>query len=318
MNTTEKVIINKLSNVKSLISQYHNTNVNKETHTFHCNFDDDVFASRQFDILHLIITENINTVSNLAKYFDLSASSLSITISKMCSANLIEKSYDETSDSRNVVLKPTQHALDVHEEIKHFTTNNFKEFYNSLNKEELEIFSSALYDLSSSLQLFKIHLFTNDIELDKLSELIFENLFKLKAPFEQFFRDAKNKYKDNISLTDREIGILDFLSQPNINTPSELSCVTFTKESTISSQLKGLVKKGYLRKEKSDKDIRKTYFIITELGQTTFDNDINIIQNIFAELLETFSEDDKQNLTNGLSSLEVLFNLLLQHNNKEN
>ncbi len=313
MNTSEKNIIDKIKNIKNLIDIY-NYNYEKNDHLHDaCNFDDAILASRQFDIFHLIISKKINKVSELSKYLDLSASSLSITISKMCNQNFLEKSYDETLDARNVILKPTEQGMTIYKQIKLFFINSLKEFYMSLNSDEVEIFSSALYDLSQSLQFYKIDVIEKTMELDALCELIFSNLFKLKVPFERFFRDAKNKYKTTISLTDKEIRLLSFLLEPDINSPSDLSKITYTKESTISTQLKNLVKKGYLTKEKSDKDIRKTYFIITDLGKETLENDIKIIENIFTELIKTFSEDDKINLTNGLLSLEVLFNLLLKH-----
>ncbi len=314
MYTIEREIVNKVAVIKNLMTKYifHTKQIED------CNkkyFDSVVsIGSRQLDIIHIIIQLNINTVSGISKELELSASGLSITISKMVKQNLLEKLYDETNDARNVILKPTDEAIKVYNELQSFFKKSIIDFYQQQTSQEQEIYLRSIISFTNAFKSFGVKGITSEMEFSYIVDLISEGIFMLKKYCEKFFRDAENEYSDKVTYTRKETELLLTILHSGINTPSEMSQITMTKESTISLQLKNLVQAGYLVKEKSKEDSRKTLFKLTELGKTTLAKDISVIEEIFFKILNTFTNEEKENILDGLLNLEVLFNLLLARN----
>ncbi len=315
MESIERNIIVKCTTVRNLMTKY---TIHTKNNIGHCHSDFFESAltigSRQLDILHIIIRNNINTVSGISKELDLSASGLSLTISKMVKQNLLVKLYDETNDARNVIIKPTDEAMVLYNLLMSTSRKYIIDFYDTQTDSEKELYLNSIISFTNAFKSFGVNGITSEMDFNYIVDLILDGMFVLKKYFEQFFRDAENEYSDRVTFTRKETEILILIRNEGINTPSELANLTMTKESTISLQLKSLVKNNFLVKEKSKEDSRKTFFILTELGAQTLQKDIDIIEQIFFTLINTFTDEEKENILNGLSNLEVLFNLLLARN----
>ncbi len=271
-------------------------------------------GARQYEILHILYTKQCNKVSEVSKLLDLSISSLSLIISKMVANDLIEKNYETTDDSRNVVLSLTEFGENNYLILKNLYCNILKQFILSLSNEELELFQNAVTSLTDALSMFSIIYIEKNYDIDKISDLIFQNLFILKTPFEKFFRDIRNNLKDDLTLTDKEINILVIFADVKTSTPSKIAAMVHSSESTISTQLKKLVKKGHLEKSKSIEDSRITNFTLTESGSSTIQYELSLLNNQAIEIINTFKNQDKIKILDGLNYLHILFELLLKDN----
>ncbi len=271
-------------------------------------------GARQYEIMHLIETKRCNKVSELSKLLDLSPSSLSIIISKMVANNLVEKKYESTTDSRNVILTLTEKGSDNYYVLKNAYCQIVKNFISNLKEEELNLFFNALSNLTNALYMFSIKPIDENKDFDEITDLIFQNLFILKTPFEKFFRDIRHSLKDELTLTDKEITILILFLDFKTSTPSKIASLVHSSESTISTQLKKLVKKGHLEKSKSLEDSRITNFTLTKLGESTISHELSLLHIKSIELINTFQHQDKIKILDGLNSLHIMFELLLKEN----
>ncbi len=272
-------------------------------------------GSRQYEIIHFIVNKRCNKVSELAKLLDLSNSSLSLIITKMTDNNLIVKHYDTTDDSRNVILEVTKEGQENYNILKNVYCEELANFINTLNDSEQKFFIKALYSLTGALAIFNIRPVTEENTIEEIPSIIFQNLFTLKIPFENMFRDVRNVLKAQLTLTEKETKILMFLNNVGISTPSEVAKILQSSESTISIQLKKLLKKGHLVKTKCKEDSRKNLFYITDLGKETVNREFNLFNEEFIKNINNFSEQDKINILDGLNNLHVLFELLTRSKN---
>ncbi len=316
MNSIDKDIVLNIALLHKVVNKYSFKNNYKLPYIDNCFNDnkDMTLKSRQLDILYLIIANNLNTVSEISNELELSKSSLSITISKMANQELLEKVYDHSDDARHVILKETEKGRNLYNNLKTFFINELTKFFMSLNEEEKQIHKSAMQYLNVAFYSFGVKNIDYDNSTDEeILSILFENIFILKKPLEKLHRQVKNNLKDKLALTEKEMDILRFIFEFDKSTPSELAGILFSSESTISSQLKPLVKNGYLVKEKSSEDSRKTYFKITSLGIDTLNECKNLLDSQFTLIISKFSIEDKKNILEGTSRLIDLFELLTQN-----
>ncbi len=314
MSNIDKDIISNFSLLSKLITKYNFKNTNRLHNKGKCiKIKNEIdFHRRQFDILYLIVTKKCKTVSDISSELDLSKSSLSITVSKMVEQNLLEKVYEQTLDSRQVMLQETEKGKKLFINIKQFFKEDMIDFYNWLSESQKEIYKSAIQSLNVAFLSFGLKKIDLEQSNEQIVEKMFENIFILKKPLEKLYRQVKNNLKDEIVLTEKQIDILLYIKEYNKNIPSELASILFSSESTISSQLKTLVEKKYLVKEKSKEDSRKTYFNITDLGVTTLDICRSKLEKQLLGIISKFSEQEKENLLEGSTNLIKLFELLTQ------
>ncbi len=272
-------------------------------------------GARQYELLHIIVQRNCNKVTELAKYLDLSKSSLSLIISKMVENEYLEKEYDTTDDSRNVVLEVTEKGLQSYNILKDMYCSELVKFLQGLNSAERELFDKAVGSLIKTFSIFQIIPITSEHTNEEVADTIFQNLFILKMPFEKFFREVKYNVKDSITLTEKEIKILVYLSKVKSSTPTEIANNFNSSESTMSLQLKQLLKKSHITKTKSIIDSRKNLFSITEEGLKIVTKEFEILQNELIKSVSIISLDDKKNILSGLNDLLFLFKLLVEKSN---
>ena len=94
-------------------------------------------SSRQFQIL-LALT-NLDNISALEEFFNISKSSLSLTISKMETAGLVYKEHvPKEKDKRIVRIRLTEKGEEKANKFLNILAQSFYEFCSSLNEEQLE------------------------------------------------------------------------------------------------------------------------------------------------------------------------------------
>ncbi len=313
----EEEILQKLKQLESATKDYeHKNNVCNKFISEHKDIVKSLeVGARQYELLHIIIQRNCNKVTDLAKYLDLSKSSLSIIISKMVESEFLKKEYDTTEDSRNVILEVTEKGQESYYLLKNMQCSELVKFLKGLNQEERELFDKAIKSLMETFSIFGIIPIKSDNTNEEVADIIFQNLFILKMPFEKFFREVKNNLKDKITLTEKEIKILGYLSKVKSSTPTEIANNFNSSESTMSLQLKQLLKKAHITKTKSIMDSRKNLFSITENGLKTVEVEFELLQNEFINSLKIISFEDKKNILNGLNDLMFLFKLLAEKRN---
>lgn len=316
MDSIENIIADKLFTIRKKADNYSYKNITtlmEMTNSFQCTSDFNI-GSRQFDILHYIYINDLATISALANELDLSAPSLSLIVTKMVKNNLLEKLYDEDSDARIVVLKLTEFGESTYNMFIDNITTFLIKFFDRLNSSERDVLLRAMDSLTLASKSFNVVPFSKDFSNAEIVNNIISNAFILKHYFETFIRNAKNSLKDIVSLTEKEINILICISQVDVHTPKEVSTLLCSSESTISTQLKPLVKKGYLTKQKSKEDNRNTLFNITESGIETLEYNFTMLRNSTIEIIKTFNDEDKENIYIGLTNLEIFLDLLLNYN----
>lgn len=309
LKTIENEILNKILRLRKIIVSYHRNNFSN----YHDKIKDDkvlCLGSRQFDIMYNIIKNDCVTVTSLSNKLYLSTSSLSIIISKMSSKNLLEKVYDENKDGRKIILKPTKLGYDSYNFIEKSSVNHFLKFCERLNSTDINIYIKALHNFTIALKDYGVKEITEDCSKEEIADLIFHNLLVLKIPFETFLKTANL----SLNLTRKEFEILANMDEFDIHTPSQLSNTLYSSESTISTQLKSLVKKSYLRKEKGHEDTRKTFFYITDEGEKVFKETRSICDKQLLNFISSLDEEQKKNILMGIDYLFILFELLSKHN----
>ncbi len=315
MQNIEKEIVERLVLLRDTISKYElSKNINKEKSVEFKNIIENLeVGSRQYEIIHLVDNGKYNRISELAKFLDLSKSSLSLIISKMVAHDLIIKKYDTTSDSRNVILHVTESGENIYRVLKDIHCSALVSFLEELSQNQRELFDNAVESLIKTFSIFDIKPITKEHSNIEVADIIFENMFILKTPFEKFFREVKANIKDFLTLTEKEIKILAYLRKVETSTPTEISEYFKSSESTISLQLKGLLKTGHVIKTKCIMDSRKNLFSITDFGLETVNREIDVLQNELTNHVKLISEADKKNILDGLNNLLVLFKLLTEN-----
>ncbi len=316
MENIEKDIVEKLSQLERVIIKYGLNNNSTDMLNEHKEIIKSLdIGARQFELLHIMINQNCNKVTELAKYLDLSKSSLSLIISKMVDNEFIEKEYDTTEDSREVILEVTEKGKFSYDVLKNMHCNELVNFLNILETNERALFDKVAISLSQTFAIFGVIPVNSEHTNEEVADIIFQNLFKLKMPFEKFFREVKNNLKDDITLTEKEMKILMHLSKIKSNTPTEIANLFNSSESTMSLQLKQLLKKEHIVKTKCIIDSRKNLFSITEKGLETFNAEYKLLQNELIKCVHIIKYEDKINILNGLNDLLFLFKLLAEKRN---
>lgn len=314
MHTIETEIIKQLESLKLSVAKYRykNLNNNLEEENDIKKIEELKISNRQLDILSLIIDENINTVSSISNYLELSISSVSTIVSKMVKQDLIEKVYDSKNDARTVLLVATNKGYESQTFVKSVFTKIFKKFLDTLDEETKELHDIMVEKTIEVFFELGIEPYDKTMSNEMKAKYFYRNINLIKKPYQKIFRDTKNTLKEKNMLTEKEIGILTLICDLNINTPSEISSFVCTTESTISTQLKTLMKKGFIVKEKHASDSRKTYFYANECGKENFEKCRAITNDVLIKTLSIFTEEKKISILESLKSANILFELLLK------
>lgn len=108
-------------------------------------FSDSILTKYQFFLLICISKYEINTISRLEEFLHTSVSSLSITISKLASKNLVIKEAPKSSeDGRVIYLSLTQYGKETLDIYTEKTREVFFNFVNTLSSEKKKLLNKGL------------------------------------------------------------------------------------------------------------------------------------------------------------------------------
>ncbi len=96
-------------------------------------------SMRQFQILLALRLNSIDSISGLEQLFNISKSSLSLTISKMEKSGFIHKEQlPDDKDKRIVHLKITSKGEEITKKFDEIICQSFTDFYKTLNEKQKE------------------------------------------------------------------------------------------------------------------------------------------------------------------------------------
>lgn len=96
-------------------------------------------SMRQFQILLALRLNSIDSISGLEQLFNISKSSLSLTISKMEKSGFIHKEQlPDDKDKRMVHLKITSKGEEITKKFDEIIYQSFTDFYKTLNEKQKE------------------------------------------------------------------------------------------------------------------------------------------------------------------------------------
>lgn len=94
---------------------------------------------RQFHLLLMLHELKVDTLSQLADFFQLSKSSLSLTISKLVKEGYIRKEHpDSTDDGRKMYFYATPKGIEALEYVKNQIVETLSSYYEQLDEEKKE------------------------------------------------------------------------------------------------------------------------------------------------------------------------------------
>lgn len=111
-------------------------------------------------------------------------------------------------------------------------------------------------------------------------------------------------FKD-ISVTDMHIiEAVGILEPRTMSTISKALGVTM---GTLTTGINGLVKKGYVVRNRSDKDRRIVYASLTEKGIAAYHHHMNFHKDMIHSIMQDLSEEEAAVLTKTFNRLEIFF-----------
>ncbi len=258
-------------------------------------------SERQFHILYMIEKRNINTTSALAKFFNLSKPNISLIVSKLETMNCLSKIYNsEDVDGRSVVLEVTKTGneyLNIH--INKMQENYILYFSNFMTEE----IQKEFFDI--------ITLLCNLTNIEVNKENIYETILLLTIFINIYFENTSSKLvKDlNLKISKNDCHLLYMISN-GINTLDELSNTTSISNSTLSIQLKSLLKKELLTQLKED-DKRKKSFYITKTGETLIKTVLDYRTNLILQDIKVLNDDQRENVIISCEKILTILNIWL-------
>ena len=123
--------------------------------------------------------------------------------------------------------------------------------------------------------------------------------------FENYF-NINGKNKNGITM--HQFNILSTIYYAQINTISSLENVFGISKSSLSITVKKLENDGYiLKKNGIDEDGRKVYLEVTDKGIEEIKIKEKIMYELFRNFFNSLSEDNKENLKEGIVKLNKVF-----------
>ncbi len=273
-------------------------------------------SQRQFLILFMINYYGVNTLTEIARLHGQTTGSLSIIISKMVDNGYITKKYPrDNDDGRRVYFQITPKGMEALKIITAEMLDVLCDFYLSFTPRQrlelklgFELLSELIDEKDEGECNIVIDRLTGkyDDETYKFAAFFFKIMIQMSNLINRVFRYNFNN-SDNMSFG--QFHILNHIALSQTKTVGDLAQTLGVSQSTVSTSVSGLVKEGYLYKQRANKgeDGRKIYFYITEKGAREMQIVYNKMLAVFESYFNSLSEKLKKNLFEGVSILYRLF-----------
>ncbi len=110
------------------------------------------------------------------------------------------------------------------------------------------------------------------------------------------------EYRD---ITNNDMHIIEAIG---VEEPRNMSVIAHRMSvtvSTLTTNMNGLEKKGYIRRERSSEDKRVVYVILTEKGRKAFYHHRNFHKNMIKAIVKDLSEEEMEILNHCLTNLNA-------------
>lgn len=261
-------------------------------------------SERQFSILILLTLMQKNTISELAKFMNVSKSALSIVMNKLVKKGYVQKVYpQEIDDKRKIYFYVSNTGKEILKKMKKANLDEFRTLYQTFDKEQKEKMNIAIEKLEEiskgkDKNIAQI-LYEEDEDADEAEQIN----RKIAIFFSDFFENSNqlvrsefniNGNESNNCITKNQFHILYCIENFNYNTVSKLESFLNSSGSTVSITISKLVKDGYLYKDKStETDKRIVYIKLTGKGIEAIKKALDIMEKIFVNYIESLSEKNK-------------------------
>ncbi len=258
-----------------------------------------IISERQFHILYIITKRNINSTSDLAKFFNLSKSNISIITSKLVKLGCLKKIESKCNDGRRSGFEVTSKGQ---EQI---------DFYVNKIEEQFSEYYKDLFDDNINLEFFEIITLVCDvtnipIDKDNIFETILILMIFTNIYFENVFaRILKDK---DINISKNDCNLLYMIST-GINSIDDISFRNNISHSTLSIQINNLVNKGLLIQKVDKEDKRKKSFRLSSEAEIQLKNIFKDRTNLIIQDIKTLEDFERENILLACDKILKILNL---------
>lgn len=113
------------------------------------------------------------------------------------------------------------------------------------------------------------------------------------------------EFKD---ITNNDMHIIEAVGIDEPRKVSEIAKILGVTVGTLTTNMNGLEKKGYILKERSNEDKRVVYVTLTERGRKAFFHHRDFHKNMIKSIVVGLDDDEKRSLYKCLVKLDAFFN----------
>ncbi len=254
-------------------------------------------SERQFHILYMIEKRNINSTSELASFFHLSKSNISIIVSKLQDMGCISKTYNNSNDGRRHILQVTEKG------------NEYLHFYTTKLKKDMESSFPFLADNEVNKEIFDIltiicSLTNIEVNRNNLFETILILIIFINIYFENIF--GKILKEKNLKISKNDCNLL-YMFSTGLTTLEDISSKNNISHSTLSIQINSLIKKGLIKQTTDKNDRRKKHFKLSSVATSNLKDIFDRRTFYILKDIEHLSKQEKQQV---LISCEKILKIL--------
>jgi len=286
----------------------------KKNENFKYDFN---LSERQIKILITLSIFEKNTVSEMAKFMNISKSTLSIILAKMIKKGLVDRDISNDEDKRKSYFSITQKGVEQIKKLVNFAFESFNMVYESFSDEKKKNIREGINKLICSLDSSNMSFYRIIIGSDYYKNIeSLGGVYLIAAKFYLFFicfaeyyesilKRNINKNGDFKSFTRNRYNILHCIKYLELDTVSKLEAYLCQSSSAVSIAVTRLVKEGFLYKEypKSGDDGRFVYIRLAQKGFDTIEVAEKYIFDVLTMYFEEFSASQRKDIIDACDML---------------
>jgi DNA-binding MarR family transcriptional regulator len=260
----------------------------------------DRMSQRQVEVLCLLDSARINTISEMAKFFGISKSTLSIVMNKLVAKELVVKEYPKNSDDgRRVYFKISQKGKELFQNIDSIYIEGLAVTYERFTPEQRAFFKEGIESLKK-INDKNVDLFTILDERTGDREQYSEELRKIAADILYFLVNSRLsklsgaydiKLPDN--LTENQMHLLLCVGVGGMNSLTKLEKYLGSSGSALSIGISKMVDRGYISKDypTTGQDGRMVFLRVTERGKNILAQAESMMSECFIKRLSELDDE---------------------------